>query len=437
VTTEWTLPPSVKGPQVGQVIAGRYRLALFKGGDDVAEVWHAVEESTQQVVTIEILRDRGDAALRTRFLEQAQRMAEIERPSVMKVVGIHDEANETFVVFEHLIPLVIELPDLPVETAAPAPPEPPAAALPEPAGSPEPAAAPVLPEWITPANVETEPVATEEPTPVEAVTTNESAAVESAAVEAVAVEAVAAREEPKTMRPVASLVSDPAVLIASATRFTQQARVLIRTGAAFVVTNAGPLLARARPLYVRARPWVVRARPWLVRARHNQIVMAVATAALVLVVFVASPLDDAIANAFRPKPTPAPTAAPPAPLARAPFEVPPLSAYGAAFESQAAYPKVAPNATVEWVVALRNTGSAGWYRGIDGAQVALALRDGAGVAVQSTEYVAPGQIGWFVIHFRARAEPGTYNVPLIPRVDGRGPLTDLGIIAVVTVVKNP
>jgi hypothetical protein len=77
----------------------------------------------------------------------------------------------------------------------------------------------------------------------------------------------------------------------------------------------------------------------------------------------------------------------------------------------------------------------GWYRGIEGAQVALALPDGTGVAVQSTEFVAPGQVGWFVVHFRARAEPGTYSVPLLPRVDGRGPMPDLGIHAVVTVTK--
>jgi hypothetical protein len=181
---------------------------------------------------------------------------------------------------------------------------------------------------------------------------------------------------------------------------------------------------------------LIRARPLIVRARHNQIVMAVVTAALVLAVFIASPLDDAIASALRPKPTAAPpVTTPTAPLARAPFALPPLSAYAAAFEAQAAFPTAVPSGAVEWVVALRNTGSVGWYRGIEGAQVALALPDGTGVAVQSTEFVAPGQVGWFVVHFRARAEPGTYTVPLVPRVDGRGPLPDLGIHAVVTVTK--
>lgn len=130
-------------------------------------------------------------------------------------------------------------------------------------------------------------------------------------------------------------------------------------------------------------------------------------------------------------------AAQPAPtLARASFELPPLGAYAATFESQAPYPSARPNGTVEWVVALRNTGSASWYRGIDGAQASLALADGTPAAVQTTAYVGPGQVGWFVVRFPARSEPGTYTVPLLPRIDGRGPLPDLGIHVTVTVSPN-
>ena len=123
----------------------------------------------------------------------------------------------------------------------------------------------------------------------------------------------------------------------------------------------------------------------------------------------------------------------PAKLAPAQFELPPLNAYRAVFETQATYPTVAPNAPIEWVVALRNTGSVGWYRGVAGAQAALALTDGTEVAVQSTAYVGPGQVGWFVVHLRAPAGSGTHSVPLFPRIDGRGELPDLGIFALVTV----
>ena len=123
----------------------------------------------------------------------------------------------------------------------------------------------------------------------------------------------------------------------------------------------------------------------------------------------------------------------PAKLAPAQFELPPLNAYRATFETQATYPTVPPNATVEWVVALRNTGSVGWYRGIAGAQASLALTDGTEAAVQTTAYVAPGQVGWFIAHFRAPAGPGTHAVALFPRIDGRGDLPNLGIFALVTV----
>ncbi|MGH2491096.1 MAG: hypothetical protein ACRDF9_06255, partial [Candidatus Limnocylindria bacterium] len=101
--------PAVGGRQVGQLLAGRFRLAMFKGGDDIADVWHALDESTAKVVTLEILRDRENEAARQRFLAEAHRMAAIERPSVMRVAAIHNEAADTFIVFEHLIPLPVVL----------------------------------------------------------------------------------------------------------------------------------------------------------------------------------------------------------------------------------------------------------------------------------------------------------------------------------------
>jgi len=122
-------------------------------------------------------------------------------------------------------------------------------------------------------------------------------------------------------------------------------------------------------------------------------------------------------------------------LVRPAFDVPPLGAYGAAFESQAPYPSASANSTVEWTLALRNTGSAGWYRGVDGAQASLILDDGTVVAVQSTQYVGPGQTGWFTAHFRAPSEPGQHIIRLRPAINGRGPLPDLGIHAVVTVTR--
>jgi hypothetical protein len=122
-------------------------------------------------------------------------------------------------------------------------------------------------------------------------------------------------------------------------------------------------------------------------------------------------------------------------LVRPAFDVPPLSAYAAAFESQAPYPSASPNSSVEWTIALRNTGSAGWYRGVDGAQASLILDDGTVVAVQTTQYVGPGQVGWFTARFRAPSDPGPHTIKLRPAINGRGPLPDLGIHAVVNVSR--
>ena len=157
---------------------------------------------------------------------------------------------------------------------------------------------------------------------------------------------------------------------------------------------------------------------------------SVATEAVATIASVATDVSSTIGEKL--------AAAQPAPaLARASFEVPPLSAFGAAFESQAPYPSARPNSQVEWVVALRNTGSAGWYRGIDGAQASLVLADGTTAGVQTTAYVGPGQIGWFVVHFAAPSQPGVAKIALLPRIDGRGALPDLGIYATVTVSPNP
>ena len=529
-STEITPEPAVSGRQVGQVLAGRFRLAMFKGGDDLADVWHALDDSTEKVVTLEILRDRSDEAARQRFLAEARRMAAIERPSVMRVASIHDGETDTFIVFEHLIPLPVVLTELsaiardvkPATKAADektvvlgamaGPTRPPLA--PESIAKPEAAVAPevsvahgaaVAPD----AAAETREARDEEvPTIVELAQHQVPAGppttvgqVVSGALTTARSDMSAAVAEVRALlpqgidtSPVKSLVARVSTTVRQLTRrvssvlpsssrvgrssagVSAPARVAgvksdasKTAGAAQSITSLGtrvassaaPLFARAvssaRPLLGRAAsstgPLVARAAsnagPLVARAASNAgallarvsrvspIILAVPIGLVLLGVFVLSPLDDAIVDVLRPAPVPSATGAARPVLAPAPFTVPPLSAYGAAFESQGPYPTTTPNGTVEWVVALRNTGTAGWYRGIEGAQAALALPNGAGVAVQTTEYVAPGQVGWFVVKFRARAELGTYNVQLQPRIDGRGPLPDLGIFTVVTVAKNP
>src|SRR5439155_1598629 len=76
------------------LLGGRYRLAALSREDPQTQVWRALDESTHQVVTIELLVVREPAG-REGFLTAARRMAAIERPSVMKVVAIHDDADAT------------------------------------------------------------------------------------------------------------------------------------------------------------------------------------------------------------------------------------------------------------------------------------------------------------------------------------------------------
>ena len=470
-TTETTPTPAVDGRRIGQLLAGRYRLAMSKGGDDTADVWHALDESTGTVVTLEILRGRGNEAARQRFLAEARRMAAIERPSVMRVTGIHDEGTETFIVFEHLIPLPVVLTGLTAVARDVRPATKAAednlaadktvvltAAVPQaPTASPSTLAAVAGPKRTAAApdaavDVPTPPTIVELDVPD--ASASQPAAITAAASGAGALAARFAADARLLLRdleldtlfdsvrarvaavPVARVMNHVRQLAgaASTPRVPSARAPLAAPSDAAPDAPSAPVLQTIATLTMGL---AAAAGPLIARARGNRIVLAGGGLILLAVVVIASPLDDAIGSALRPGPAPSPTAAPPAALAPAPFQVPPLSAYGAAFESQGAYPTTAPNGTVEWVVALRNTGSAGWHRGIEGAQAALALPDGAGVAVQSTPYVAPGQVGWFVVHFRARAELGTYNVQLLPRIDGRGPLQDLGIYAVVTVAKNP
>ena len=130
----------------------------------------------------------------------------------------------------------------------------------------------------------------------------------------------------------------------------------------------------------------------------------------------------------------------------------PADAYHAEWVAQSAYPTVAPGQLAEWVVAFKNTGSAGWYRGVLGAAAALGtsvplnntFAAQAGLvpgnwqypnrpAVQTTDYVAPGQIGWFVIQVKAPNAAGTFRFSVRPVIDGVSWLEDYGVYFELTV----
>ena len=123
--------------------------------------------------------------------------------------------------------------------------------------------------------------------------------------------------------------------------------------------------------------------------------------------------------------------------------------------SQSAYVTAAPGEVASWTVAFLNTGSAGWYRGRLGANAALGTSneldnvdaENAGLdpgnwqyanrlAMQSTDYVGPGQVGWFVVQVRAPQTPGVYTVHVRPVIDGVAWLEDYGVFFTVTVTTK-
>jgi len=175
--------------------------------------------------------------------------------------------------------------------------------------------------------------------------------------------------------------------------------------------------------------------------------------------------DERLASGEIPPPPVAPAAAP---AAQAPVSIAPAnlkllakpaalqpatfaiqtaaSAYHADWVAQSAYPTAAPGQLAEWVVAFRNTGTAGWYKGVIGANAGLGasqplnneIASKLGLdpgnwqypsrfAIQTTDYVGPGQIGWFVIQVKAPTTAGSYRIHLRPVIDGLSWLEDYGV----------
>jgi hypothetical protein len=464
-------------------VASRYLLASFHRGDDNTEVWRALDESTNQMVSLEFLRNVNPVS-KERFLAGARRLASATEPSVMRVAAIHDDAEGTFIVFEHLVNIpvpgewekpAIEAPAPILKTAEPAPPT---------------QAWAVVPDATGPATETAESSGDHGLSLLlYALRSRELSLIDQALLQESAIEFLdVVIDELKAVRLDPDLLPDAragvvSLLTAGPSRIagalggiaTFRPRVRIarqsqpkqpkqpkppkqpkqaKLGSAprfkeTPVAAAKPL--KAPKLKVPRAPRAAGG-PGL-RIRWGRVLtrgLSLGVIAAVLVslppeVFgnfggVASNVASNVGNVAGQVATTigekiASTQSTPE-LQRATFEVPPLSAYAAAFESQAPYPTAHPNSTVEWVVALRNTGSAGWYRGIDGAQASLALADGTSAAVQSTAYVGPGQVGWFVVHYTAPSQPGVKRVPLRPRIDGRGQLPDLGIYMTLTVSPN-
>ena len=433
------------GREIGTVVAGRYRLAVHIGTGGTADVWRAYDESRDRAVTLKILRDAHDAEARRHFLAEARRLETLDHPAIVRVLGIHEALGDTLIVFEH-----VEGEPLDQLTAGGAalPPRKIAQLLIQLADAVEAFHSHGFVHLdLKPANVLiasdgglrlldfgiAEPIGhpPQVPRGTPGFASPEVAAggAASRASDVYGLAAIARQlfgAESTTPR-VAGVVRrgldpDPA------RRHKRPREFVYRVAIAVLIDEEIAALERAtRAFRAAVAPLITRAvgkRAVALLKARPELSFRVAAAALIVVGVLlqqAQPDGDAAsANALPP-------------LVRPAFDVPPLAAYGAAFESQAPYPSASPNGAVEWTLALRNTGSAGWYRGVDGAQASLILDDGTVVAVQTTQYVGPGQVGWFNVRFRAPAQAGSHTIRLRPAINGRGPLPDLGIHAVVTV----
>ena len=122
--------------------------------------------------------------------------------------------------------------------------------------------------------------------------------------------------------------------------------------------------------------------------------------------------------------------------------LPPDSGYHASWSGQSTDPNVIIGATAKLVVALKNTGSRGWSNDAVGQHVVMATNDPqdsdrselAGdwlsanrLTSTTTDYVGPGEIGWFEFTVRAPATAGEYKLALRAVVDGVTWLEDDGI----------
>src|SRR6266516_6787832 len=94
--------PAEGGLQERQLVAGRYRLTARHHEDEATDVWRAFDEPGNHVVILAFLRDRSPES-RDHFVTEARRIAS-QPPTVVRVAGIHDEPDATFIVYEDVVP---------------------------------------------------------------------------------------------------------------------------------------------------------------------------------------------------------------------------------------------------------------------------------------------------------------------------------------------
>ena len=123
----------------------------------------------------------------------------------------------------------------------------------------------------------------------------------------------------------------------------------------------------------------------------------------------------------------------------------------ASWSAQSPDPVVAAGERTTLVVALTNTGSRGWYRGVADQQANLGTSEPQDaerpdlaadwlsanrLTSTTTDYVGPGEVGWFEFTLRAPTTAGEYRLSLRGVVDGAAWLEDDGIFFVIHVLPS-
>jgi hypothetical protein len=79
---------------------GKYRLERMIGAGGMGMVWAAYDPDLERQVAIKLLRDSGEAALRTRLLREARAMARLKHPNVVAVYDVGTDGNRDYIAME-------------------------------------------------------------------------------------------------------------------------------------------------------------------------------------------------------------------------------------------------------------------------------------------------------------------------------------------------
>lgn len=460
-------------------LAGRYRLLDLLDAGGSADVWRAHDDRTGHLVAIKLLRRNAPAALRDRSLEEARKLDEVRHPNIVTVLAAHPSAEPPFIVLELVhgerLDEVARRGPLPLARVV--------RIVTQLAGALDAMhVRGVLHLDVKPANVmlgERDRVTlidfgTARPSGTsddDVVGSPAYVAPEIVAGEAVgpasdiyglgliAYELLSGRQAFRSDRGAIAERTDPTAGERAVATLSEHLRAAVAgalardprhrhaTATRFAQALADTLVPRA----VRRRR--IAASAYVARRMHHALalglVLAVVGAAMSpgrAADLPARPLvpTDGVSLLQRP-----------AQLRPAAFSLPPPDAYDAVLVTTSNDPVVAPGELWEWTAALRNVGWAGWHRGLIGSQAALGTADPLDndraarlgldpgnwshptrPAVQATDWVGPGQIGWFVVQGRAPHQPGTYLLRLRPLIEGRAWLRDVGL-SITLEVREP